>query len=152
MRLLKSSFLLLLTLGSVFYLYAAFQMDIGTRTEPDTGFIPVILGVISLIISLFLLRTAVKEADEKLFENNSRQDKLRLFGYIIISILFVPIFEMLGTIVAIFFLVLSLNKMSGAKGWLFPVLLSLASAIVVFVVFYMGLDVPLPQGMFDFME
>ena len=152
MRRLKSGFLFVLTLGSIFYLYSAFQMDIGTVNEPNTGFIPVILGVITLIVSLLLLIITYKDADEKIFENIARQDKLRLLGYIIITIAFVPVFEMLGTIVAIFLLVFSLNKMSGAKGWLSPVLLALVSAIVVFMVFYMGLDVPLPQGILEFMD
>ena len=152
MRRLKSGFLFVLTLGSIFYLYSAFQMDIGTVNEPNTGFIPVILGVITLIVSLLLLIITYKDADEKIFENIARQDKLRLLGYIIITIAFVPVFEMLGTVVAIFLLVFSLNKMSGAKGWLSPVLLALVSAIVVFMVFYMGLDVPLPQGILEFMD
>lgn len=152
MRRLKSGFLFVLTLGSIFYLYSAFQMDIGTVNEPNTGFIPVILGVITLIISLLLLILTYKDADEKMFENIARQDKLRLLGYIIITIAFVPVFEMFGTIVAIFLLIFSLNKISGAKGWLSPVLLALVSAIVVFMVFYMGLDVPLPQGILEFMD
>lgn len=152
MRQIKSGFLFVLTLGSIFYLYSAFQMDIGTVNEPNTGFIPVILGVITLIVSLLLLILTYKDADEKMFENIARQDKLRLLGYIIITIAFVPVFEMLGTIVAIFLLIFSLNKISGAKGWLSPVLLALVSAIIVFMVFYMGLDVPLPQGILEFMD
>lgn len=152
MRRLKRAFLLVLSLGSLFYLYAAFQMDVGNITEPGTGFIPAILGVVSLFASLFLLINTYKEADEKLFENNSRQDKLRLLGYIIVAILFVPIFEFLGTIVAIFLVILSLNKISGAKGWLSPVMLALVSALIVFFVFYKGLEVPLPQGILEFMD
>jgi hypothetical protein len=152
MRRLKRSFLLFLFLGSLFYLYSAFQMDVGTSTEPGTGFIPVILGVMSLMVSLLLLISTLKEAEGELFENNSSQDKLRLLGYIIVAILFVPIFEILGTIVAIFLVILSLNKISGAKGWVKPIALALISAIVVFVVFYKGLEVPLPQGILEFMD
>jgi ATP/ADP translocase len=59
---------------------------------------------------------------------------------------FIPLFQFLGSILSIFFVVFLINKILGAKGWLQPLLLASICAVVTYVVFVLALDVPLPRG------
>lgn len=140
------------------YLYLSAQMKFGTLAKPGPGFLPVFLGIAGIIISAALLigdylrakkepaNTKVKEK-KGLFEEN-REGKLRLIGYVVCVILFVPMFKYLGTLISIFLLVFALTKISGTKGYIFPVIFAALTSGIIYVSFVMFLKVTLPRGIF----
>lgn len=148
MRRAESVFALLVALLCAVYLFFSWKIKFGSMTEPEAGFMPVVLGVAGLIVSLALLAGSLQETVSKQAAEISREGKMRFIGCVAVCIIFIPVFEILGTIIAIFALALALTKILGSKGWLRPVLLATASSVIAYALFCIALDVPLPQGIF----
>lgn len=130
-----------------FYLFFTFRMRIGSFTDPGPGFVPALLGISGLVASLLIFILGFKSSAEN-SNGMSKDGFLRFLGYLISTIAFIPLFKYLGTIVALFFLVFSLTKISGSKGWVFPVVLAAICAGTAYMLFYVALAVPLPTGIF----
>jgi uncharacterized membrane protein YfhO len=144
-RKLEACFTGLVTLLFGFYLVEALKMPFGGMSEPGSGFVPVVIAVIGLLISLGLtLKNVWSKAVEKL-ETFTRQEILRIIGYLIVLVVFVSAFKTLG-IAIIFLTVLALSKISALQGWFRPVVLASGATLGVYVLFYVLLDVPLPLG------
>ncbi len=137
------------------YLYLALQMNMGTVQGPGPGFVPAVIGFLGLLISLVSLglnfwksrkgkTQTSEEADDQKIDWNGLK---RFGGYLLTLILFILMFQYLGTLIAIFGLVLSLTKISGSKGWVKPLLLAFLTSVCCYVVFNVLLSVPLPRGM-----
>ena len=137
------------------YLYLALQMNMGTVLGPGPGFVPAVIGFLGLLISLTFLginlwksRTGKTQTSEEADDEKIDRSGLKRFGgYLLTLILFILMFQYLGTLIAIFGLVLSLTKISGSKGWVKPLLLALLTSVCCYVVFNMLLSVPLPRGL-----
>ena len=144
---LENIYLAFIFVLSAVYLIFSLKMPIGTLSEPETGFLPVILGTVSSLLSLGLfVKNLVKKYQYKL-EEFTRAGTLRLLGYILIVFLFIATFKLLGFWI-IFPVVLFLSKISGYQGWIKPIILSAIVTVVVYVLFTLLLAVPLPKGVF----
>lgn len=148
MRTGESIFALFMVLLCAAYLFFSQKIDIGTMNEPEAGFMPVVIGVIGLLISSIILISNLKGQVVKKTEAISAVGMKRFIGCVIASILFIPVFNVLGTVVAVFALVLAMTKILGGQGWVRPIFLAAASSAIAYVVFIMILDVPLPLGIF----
>lgn len=148
MRKVDNIFISFIALFCALYMFFSSKMKMGTINAPGPGFVPVALGGIGLLVSLILLVTNLKKAEDN-SEKVSKDGLLRFFGYLIASIVFIPIMEFLGTIISIFVLVFALAKISGAKGWTNPLLLSVIFTAAAFIVFDLILKVSLPRGIFQ---
>ena len=141
-----SALIALLCLG---YLYFVQQMDdFGSVTEPGAAFFPGVLGALGLVVSLKVLYSALRTETASKKGAIPRDGLLRFFAYVVVSLIFIPVFETLGAYIAIFALVLILSKILGSKGWLQPFSLAAASAVIAYGLFYIALEVPLPRGIF----
>lgn len=141
-----SASIALLCLG---YLYFVWQMDdFGSVTEPGAAFFPGVLGALGLVVSLKGLYSAMKAETAGKTGTIPRDGLMRFWAYVVVSLIFIPVFETLGAYIAIFALVLALNKILGSKGWLQPFTLAAASAVIAYGLFYVALEVPLPRGIF----
>lgn len=130
------------------YLLLSWQMGVGSIEAPEAGLIPVLFGAMGLISSLLIVATSFGSKKSTNNEKIPKQGLLRLIGCLVASVLFIPAFEFLGTIISIFILVLALTKIFGDDGWLRPIVLAAASTIAAYFLFFHLLDVPLPQGIF----
>lgn len=149
MRRAESVFSLAVAVLCLGYLFFVWQMDdFGTVTEPGAAFVPGVIGVLVLAISVKILVTSVVKTEGGKAEKIPRDGLLRFLGYVVASVIFIPVFEILGAYIAIFALVLALTKILGSKGWLQPVGLAVASSVIAYVLFFTILDVPLPRGIF----
>ncbi|MEN6440074.1 MAG: tripartite tricarboxylate transporter TctB family protein [Syntrophobacter sp.] len=141
-------FQLILLLLCMVYLYASLNTALGTIDEPGSGFVPSLLGGAGMAVALFNLINSLRKTTEGKEEGWSRDGMLRMGACVVITILFIAIFEVLGAIVSIFAAVFLMTKLLGAKGWLRPLLLATASALLSYFVFFSILEVPLPRGIF----
>lgn len=129
----------------VFYLVSALKLNIGTIKETGPGFMPVLLGVGSVVVAGLILRNSFKSTESRKTEEVSKEGKWRYFSCILACIVFIPLFEQLGPLVSVFALVLALTKIWGSRGWLKPVLMSAMSSAAVYLVFSILLEVPFPR-------
>lgn len=150
MRRAESVFSLTVAVLCLAYLFFVRQMDeFGTVTEPGAAFVPGVLGVVGFAVSMKLFFTSLRSPEKaNKGEKIPRDGLLRFLGYIAASLIFIPMFEILGASVAIFVLVLVLTKILGSRGWVQPVGLAIASSVIAYVLFFTLLDVPLPRGIF----
>jgi putative tricarboxylic transport membrane protein len=149
MRRAESVFALAVAVLCLGYLYFVWQMeDFGSVTEPGAAFVPGVIGVLVLAISVKILITSLLRADGGKAEKIPKAGLLRFIGYVVASLVFIPVFEILGAYIAIFALVLILTKILGSKGWIEPLGLAVASSVIAYVLFFTLLDVPLPRGIF----
>jgi putative tricarboxylic transport membrane protein len=123
-------------------------MNIGTINRPGPGLVPVIIGIIGMLVSLSILITGLKKHTEEKKEKVGKKGLTTLISYIIACIAFLPLFEYLGSVIAIFILVLALSKFSGAQGWVRPILLAVLCSGISYTIFSIALGVSLPQGIF----
>lgn len=149
MRRAESIFSLVLAVLCLGYLYFVWQMDdFGTVTEPRAAFVPGVIGVLMLAIAIKIFISSLAKTGGGKAEKIPKDGLLRFIGYFAASLVFIPVFEMLGAYVAIFALVLVLTKILGSKGWVQPIGLAVASSVIAYVLFFVLLDVPLPRGIF----
>ena len=145
-----------IALVSLLYLCLALQMDMGTYLGPGAGFVPAILGFLGLVLSLvFLSMNFWKARVRKVPMTNADADEKippsgwkRFIGYLVAVVAFIPLFKYLGSLAAIFILVLALTKISGSKSWGKSVLLALCTSGGCYVLFNELLSVSLPKGLF----
>jgi len=145
MRRADRIFDLLMASLCVFYLVSSLRLDRGTMKETGPGFIPVILGIGSLVVVGLILRDSLKNIERRKTEEVSTEGKWRYLSCILACIIFIPLFEQLGPLVSVFALVLALTKVWGSRGWLKPVLLSAVSSAAVYIIFSTILEVPFPR-------
>lgn len=149
MRKAESVFALAITLVCALYLFFVWQMDdFGTVNEPGAAFIPAAMGLVGLGLALGILVSSLRTGTDGKAEKIPRAGLLRFLAYVVASLVFIPLFENLGAIVAIFALVLVLTKVLGAQGWVRPVVLATSSSAIAYLLFYLVLEVPLPRGIF----
>jgi putative tricarboxylic transport membrane protein len=128
-------------LGSIFYLFFAQQFTFGTLESPKSGFLPTLSGITALLLSLILLY--------KQFRSNKSpmQDKVNWtkFIFIIIGLLFyISVLNIIGYFAATFIFLFYLFKVADTSGWLMPLLVSLSSSAIFYIIFANYLSVTLP--------
>lgn len=133
------------------YLIYSMQMPFGSLRKPGQGFIPVILGVMGIIISLWLLLNCIRVKEKSHIENEeiTKKGLLRFLGYVTSIIAYILFSEIIGTYISIFVLVLFLTKISGLKGWGRPIIIAAACAVTFYLLFAVALAVPLPNGFLE---
>lgn len=137
---------LFLLLLSVFYLsYSVTHYNIGTFRVPKEGFMPLLLGIAGVLLSAFLTVQA--------FMNRGDAQKvrfsiswLRFFGLIGISLLYALTMESVGYLLDTFVFLLVVLKIAKVDGWVKPVVISLLTAVVFYLIFKSALGVMLPGG------
>ena len=137
----ETIFSFVIFLVSLVYLLQAKDLRFGTLTSPGVGFLPMIAGtgaaILSLIVFLSGLRKRVQGKDSPV-----EWKKLGLF--LAGLILYVPALETIGYALSTFALMLYLLKVSGAKGWVVPVLVGAGVSFGIYYGFTSLLGVPLP--------
>jgi hypothetical protein len=134
-----------LFLFCVLYLIFSFKMSFGSPEMPGPGFLPITLGVIGSLLSLGLMVKGIrtKEMKEKIDEF-TKQGVLRFTGYFLSIVLFLLFYKTIG-VPMLFLLIFSLAKISGFRGWVYPILFAgIFTAIVYLLLIF--LQIPFPSG------
>lgn len=150
MTLSKRIFSVVFTVFCLIYTLLAMQLESGTITNPGPGFVPEVLGIVSLVLSVILTVTFFRQQLEEKKESSDKSGLLRLGLYILVCFSFLPLFRSLGALLSVWLLVFLLSKISGLKGWWRPLVLGLATSTVFYLLFAVALEVSLPHGIIDF--
>lgn len=128
-------------LGSVAYLYFAKQLTFGSLQSPHSGFLPILIGIIALVVSLLLM---FKQFQEKTSTSSNNIDWTK-FIFILIGLLFyVTLFNIIGYLAATFIFLFYLFKIADTKGWVFPFTMAACSSVTFYFLFKYYLAVTLP--------
>lgn len=131
----------LLTLWSTHY-------HVGNMVSPGPGLLPLILGILLILLSLVLLRQAKKSAPAK--KTGARfvlPAGWRKIAYTIVILLAATfLFEIMGYLLTVFFLMVFLMVTAELRDWGKICLISALTALGVYFVFVYWLGQPLPVG------
>lgn len=136
--------------GAITTLFAL-KMPIGTLRMAGTGFFPLCLGILLMVLSAaFVLQkliqyrtmSASKEPPSKEAPGPTLQMGLFL-GAMVLAILF---FNLLGYPLTAFLLMVTLLRSLGIKRWVFNILLSVITAGISYFLFVQWLKIPMPKG------
>ncbi|MBS3921220.1 MAG: tripartite tricarboxylate transporter TctB family protein [Deltaproteobacteria bacterium] len=142
--------------GVVIFLFGAIttflslKMPIGTLRMAGTGFFPLCLGILLMILSaayvfrLFVQYKKIVIQKETAVKTPGAMRQMGLFlGAMVLATLF---FNELGYPLTSFLLMAALLRSLGMKRWAFNILLSFITAGVSYFLFVQWLKIPLPKG------
>lgn len=146
-----TGFILLL---SIIYTFNTLTLRMGNVNAPGPGFLPLGIGIGAIIMAVIVLTNSLlKMKKEKLKEQPNQEEdspevinNRRVFLFVLGIVIYTAIFEVAGFLVATFCLMFYLFRIMGIEGWLKPIVYSLLSAGIAYIVFALWLKVPFPQG------
>ncbi len=143
-------------IGGLFWLFFGVGLciwssryEVGTLTEPKTGFMPLTLGVLLVLFSLVVVIQATKlskrgfRKQAAMLTENWGKSAWTLLVLLVIGIFF----EELGYLIAFFLLSLLLMFIAGLKGWIRLTVIALGTVLGIYLCFVLLLKQPLPTGL-----
>lgn len=135
------------------YLLAATRYPMGDAVRPGPGLVPAALGVLMVCLSAYLLaaglRAAPRAAQAAPHRGGSEKPEIALYRpvqLVGVLVLYVAAIEPLGFLPSTLFATLFTCRLMGLRGWVKPIVLSLAMVLFVHLTFVLALGVPLPPG------
>jgi hypothetical protein len=131
-------------------IFQCLQLGVGKPGNPKTGFMPFLVSVLLFSISLLILIMEIKRPDEA--ESGSPliiwKNLVKPVYLIVILCGYTFLLTVFGYLVATFLLVLSILSISGPKKWCVNMVIAAVASNLSFLLFYKGLGVLLPVGIF----
>ncbi|HWQ78522.1 MAG TPA: tripartite tricarboxylate transporter TctB family protein [Anaerovoracaceae bacterium] len=150
MKTIKICFYSLLVLLSAYYTTQAITFGMWQGFGPGPGLMPLILGVSMFILSLYQLfsKDGIRSKEKEIFLG--REERKRLVTLLLVNVLATVFLETAGFIIVIMayclVILLYLSKWSVKKG----ILLSVGMSVTCWVLFAVIFQLPLPEGLLEF--
>ena len=139
-----------LVIGIGLSIWTVTSYEIGSLTQPGTGYLPLALGIILTFLSLILLIGRMKKApgakQASLPDFHSEGWK-RVAYTVLVLVVAAFFFEQMGYLVTFFLLIVLLMKGVERQSWKRILLTALLTTVGVYVVFVLLLEVQLPRGL-----
>jgi putative tricarboxylic transport membrane protein len=130
---------------SLIYVGTALHLPFGSIDNPGPGFFPMIAGTLVIVLTIIHLITKRSEISFKIpgfkLSNFIRG---KLLQYIIAMGLYTAVLGRIGFEIDTFLLGFALMKISGVKGWVKPIVISILVVLVNYLVFVRWLGIALP--------
>ena len=137
-------------IASVFFILFAsgciilsLRLPLGTPLEPMPGFVPLMVGIFLLSISLVHLIHALRGGEQKM---DAVGEWKRPAGVVVGLLVFSFVLDFAGYIIATTGLSLLIMRLFEPNSWWKPIAIAIAVSIVSYVLFDRLLDVNLPKG------
>ncbi len=125
------------------------RYQIGSFAQPGPGFLPLILGLLLIFLSLVLLAKAKKTSPPTETAKPSSTARWGKVVYTVIILLATTfVFERIGYMITVFLLMLLLMQAGGLRSWKKVLLIAFGTILGVYIVFVLLLQQPLPRGFF----
>jgi putative tricarboxylic transport membrane protein len=136
---------------SVFTLVLSFEYPYKDRLGPGPAFFPVWMSIITGVLSLALFfqttwGKSVADAAATLLPE--RQGVLRILAVLVALVGSLALLDPLGFRISLFLFLLFLPLGLGERNWWVILIFAVAGSFGIFHLFYYGLKVPLPMGVF----
>jgi putative tricarboxylic transport membrane protein len=132
------------------FLFGGLRLGYGRLSTPGPGFLPFMIGcVLSLLsILLFIVNVLPKDRLESQVRFWKEKESWKKVLFSFLSLIFYLIFlNYLGYIITTFLFSLYLFKFIGKRRWWLSILIAVLASSVSWVIFRVGMEVPLPKGM-----
>lgn len=134
-----------LVLFGIAYLVAASGLDFGSWSSPNTGFMPKVSGTAMVALAIINMVGEFRKPDE-IPEELKQVQWIKAFLYIGCCALYVLMLELgFGYVVATPLCLLGMIKATGIKGWMVPVVTTVAVTAFFYGVFKVIMGVYLPR-------
>jgi putative tricarboxylic transport membrane protein len=133
--------------------FEAWSLGLGKISEPQTGFMPFVVGLAIIVLSAFLLiesSVAIKKGRAKKVSVWSNVNWKRIAYMVFLLMAYSLLLNKLGFLVDTFLLTSLLIKSGEGSRWPVAVIGGLLISGVSFVVFRIWLLVPFPEGILGF--
>ena len=123
---------------------------IGDIAQPGPGFLPLLLGILLILLSLVLLIQARKSshaAEATPASSLLRAGWQKVLYTVSLMVLATFLFEPLGYLLTFFLMMILLIRSAGPQRWWTTLLIAFFSVLSVYLIFVLLLKQPLPQGL-----
>ena len=141
---------LIIIIFGLYIIYEANKMDYMVDGTPGPGFLPLWLGIAICLVALIPFGRTFTRFASKL-DNPFQKDNFKIFFVVIgcaIAMIFVT--QITGMLVALGLMVGTIAKLLGTQSWKKVIGLTIFTPVLLFGIFKVILDVPLPKGIFGF--
>ncbi len=120
----------------------------GSLRQPGPGFLPTVLGLLLVLLSLMLLAKAIRAfaGAQKIPPSSPFRDWRKVSFTVLILVIGLFSFETIGHLLTFFLLIVFLMRGAERQSWRKILLVAFCSAMGVYLVFVLLLKQPLPQG------
>jgi len=127
---------------------------IWSRSGPGAGFFPLIIGLITILLSLILLiqyflskRVRIrKEASAKNTSEQKSSTLVKVFSYALLMLIYGLLMKNVGFFITTFLFLLIVLRYAERRGWRSTLFVGLVTTVVSYLLFECWLGVPLPMG------
>lgn len=141
---------IIVLLFGLYVLITAFRLEYQLDSLPGPGFVPVWVGLTIVVLSLLILvGTFSRSADNRPgpFSAENIRNVVATLGGCALAML---LSSVTGFLVALGLLAGFLVRFFGTKSWTTTILVAVILQITLYLIFRLGLDVPLPKGLLGF--
>lgn len=138
-----------LVIGLGLSLWTLTSYEIGRLTQPGPGYLPLVLGIILLLLSLILLVGQIKKtpgAGQAVLPATPSGGWKKVVYAVSVLMAAAFLFERVGYLLTFFVLIVLLMKGVGRQSWKRILLTALLTTLGVYIVFVRLLEVQLPRG------
>lgn len=118
----------------------------GTLHRPGPGFMPTLIGSLLILLGFLLTFLSTRRREKKVEQVSLKEFWRRGVYSLLASFLYVFLLDPLGFVIATVFLIFSLLKIMGTRKWFTPVLISVLTAAVSYLIFEVWLRINFPKG------
>ena len=138
-----------LVIGLGLSIWTLTSYEIGRLTQPGTGYLPLSLGILLILLSLILLGGQMKKSPgaRQASPPAARSGGWKKVVYtVLVLVVAAFFFERVGYLLTFFCLIVLLMKGVEPQSWKRILLTALLTSVGVYVVFILLLEVQLPRG------
>jgi hypothetical protein len=133
--------------------FESWRLGLGTVSEPESGFMPFVLGLVIITLSAILLvesSLAVKQASGKKGSLWSEVHWRRILWVSLLLLIYALLLPKIGYLLATFLLTVFLLKGGESMRWWTALVIGFLTSVITYYVFGIWLSVPFPQGILSF--
>jgi hypothetical protein len=133
--------------ASVLIILGSLRLQFGVPQNPGPGFLPFLVGLLLLILSLALLMRSLRERKEKEpAQARAGVKNFKLFGTVAALLLFALIFPYLGFLLTTIPLMIFLSRAIGELKWKTSLAIGVLISFSMYILFKVWLKVQFPPG------
>ena len=120
----------------------------GTIDNPGPGFLPLLLGIAIVLMSMVLLIRVWNKGKIQVKTTSwpERGGLIKISLIFVVIVLFTALLEITGYIINIFVLFLILLRPVGKQNWIWTLSISIGATVASYLLFDRWLMLPLPRG------
>ena len=136
---------------SLGYLLMSFQYDMGTANRPGPGLYPMCVGCVLLLCSAGTVVSTFLNPPAGTIEWPTGISRWKIIALLVVTLFYALTIEILGYIICTSIIVFVSVQVMGVRSWPLKIGLTLAMTILVYILFGIILNLPLPRGLLYFL-